>query len=37
MLLGRPLKWDPAAEKVVDDEEANRLLTPTYRGPWKLA
>jgi predicted dehydrogenase len=37
MRLGRPLKWDPAAEKVVDDEEANRLLTPTFREPWKLS
>jgi predicted dehydrogenase len=37
MRLGRPLKWDPAAEKVVGDEEASQLLTPHYREPWKLA
>ena len=35
--LGRKLKWDPVVEKVVDDDEANLLLTPKpLRGPWKL-
>ena len=36
MRLGRPLKWDPVAERVIDDDEANRLLTPRFREPWKL-
>jgi len=35
MRLGRPLKWDPAAEKT-DDDEANALLTPKMREPWTL-
>ena len=30
--LGRPIKWDPVAEKFVDDPEAesNRLFNKTY-------
>jgi predicted dehydrogenase len=31
---GRTLLWDPAAQRVVDDDEANRLLRRPYRGPW---
>ena len=34
---GRYLQWDGAAERIVNDEEANRLLTYNYREPWKLA
>ena len=34
MQLGRSLAWDPAQGKVIGDEEANRLLTRPYRGPW---
>lgn len=36
MLLGRSLKWDPRAERFIDDEEANRRLSYTYRAPWRL-
>ncbi|MCC6698126.1 MAG: Gfo/Idh/MocA family oxidoreductase [Candidatus Hydrogenedentes bacterium] len=35
--LKRPLKWDPAAEQYVDDEEANRTLSRPMRSPWTLA
>jgi predicted dehydrogenase len=31
MKLGRSLQWDPAAGRVVGDEEANRLLARPYR------
>ena len=36
MLLGRKLRWDPKKEEFVGDAEANKLLTPTMREPWKL-
>jgi predicted dehydrogenase len=34
--LGRSLAWDPAAERVIGDAEANALLTTRYRAPWAL-
>jgi len=37
MRLGRTLKWDPAAERVLDDEEANEYLVPKMRAPWALS
>ena len=36
MLLGRKLKWDPKMEKFDGDDEANKLVTPKMRAPWKL-
>jgi predicted dehydrogenase len=32
--LNRSLTWDHAAGRVVGDDEANKLLTRPYRGPW---
>jgi hypothetical protein len=32
--LGRTLRFDPAKEQVIGDEEANRLLRGTYRAPY---
>ena len=32
--LGRPLTWDAAKQRVVGDDEANRLLLRPYRKPW---
>ena len=33
--LGRKLKWDPAKEVIVGDDEAQKLLmTVDYRKPW---
>jgi len=34
--LGRPVKWDPAAEKFIGDAEADRLRSRAYRPPWRL-
>jgi predicted dehydrogenase len=36
-LRGRHLAWDAHAERVTNDEDANRLLSYDYRAPWKLA
>jgi predicted dehydrogenase len=33
--LGRPLKWDPEAERFGDDSEANAMLARPYRKPWE--
>ena len=34
--LRRPLKFDPAAERFIDDEVANRWLDRPRRAPWTL-
>ena len=34
--LGRKLKWDPAAEQVIGDDEAKDMLQPVMREPWTL-
>ena len=34
MKVGRTLTWDPQANQVVSDDEANRLLARPYRSPW---
>jgi predicted dehydrogenase len=33
---GRKLHWDETNWKVIGDEEANALITPQYRAPYKL-
>ena len=33
---GRPLKFDPVTDQIVGDEEANRLVNPPLRAPWRL-
>jgi predicted dehydrogenase len=35
MKLGRDLKWDAAAGKILGDDEANAMLQGPYRAPWK--
>jgi predicted dehydrogenase len=34
--LERRLRWDPARELFIDDDEANRMLDRPMRGPWRL-
>ena len=34
--LKRPFKWDPLAEKCVNDEEATRFLSIAKRDPWRI-
>jgi predicted dehydrogenase len=34
--LRRPLKWDPQAERFVNDPVADRMLARPYREPWHL-
>ena len=36
MQVGRKLRWDPAAERFIDDDAANRMLSRAYRGTWKV-
>jgi predicted dehydrogenase len=36
MLVGRKIRWDVASERILDDDEASRLLTRPFRPPWKL-
>jgi predicted dehydrogenase len=34
--LGRKLRWDAKAERIVDDDAANRMLSCAMREPWIL-
>ncbi len=34
--LGRPLRWDPAAERFANDPQADRLLARAMRSPWRI-
>jgi hypothetical protein len=36
LCLGRKLRWDPAREEFTGDAEANRLLSPPMRSPWRV-
>lgn len=35
--LGRDVKWDPKAERFLDDEQANKMLSRPMRKPWSLS
>lgn len=34
--LERPLKWSPAHEQFIDDEDANRMVIRPFRGNWNI-
>ena len=36
ILIGRPVRWDPAAERILDDPGAERLLSRPMRSPYHL-
>jgi predicted dehydrogenase len=36
MNTGRKLNWDPANERFIGDDEANRFLKRSFRSPWHL-
>jgi predicted dehydrogenase len=33
--LGRSIRWDGAKEQIIEDADANKLLSRKYRGPWE--
>jgi len=37
LMTGRKIKWDSAAEVIVGDDGASKLLSRNYRSNWKLA
>ena len=36
MILKRKIKWDPANEVVIGDEEAARMISRPFRAPWRF-
>jgi predicted dehydrogenase len=34
--LGRPVRWDPRAERIIDDAEATKMLGRPMRRPWTM-
>jgi hypothetical protein len=34
--VGRVLRFDPASERILGDDEANAMLTKEYRKPWGM-
>jgi hypothetical protein len=34
--LGRPIRWDPAGERIIGDPEASRRLDRPMRRPWRM-
>jgi len=36
MLVGRKIRWNARAEKIIDDPAAARMLSRPMRAPWRL-
>ena len=36
LLVGRKIKWDAKAERILGDDGASQLLTRSFRKPWTL-
>lgn len=36
MELARPIRWDPAAERIIGDSEAQRWIERPMRAPWRI-
>jgi len=36
MRIGRPIRWNPEKEEILNDEEASRLLSRAKRSPWAV-
>ena len=36
MDVGKPLDWDPVAERFLNSQEANRMTSRSMRSPWHL-
>jgi predicted dehydrogenase len=34
--LGRPVRWDPRSERIIDDAEATKMLDRPMRRPWTM-
>jgi predicted dehydrogenase len=34
--VGRPIRWNPESQTIVEDSEAEAMLDRPYRAPWKL-
>jgi len=34
--LGRQVKWDVDAERIVDDSNAHKFIVGSHRAPWTL-
>jgi predicted dehydrogenase len=34
MKTGRTLTWDPVAQRIINDDQANKLMKREYREPW---
>jgi hypothetical protein len=37
MQLGRRLRWNPDAERFINDHEVDAMLSRTQREPWTIA